>query len=83
MQIIIHWNLHRKDAIIQQRSLGKTGLTVSEIGLGAAQIGSIDLPDKQVEAVLNRALDLGITFIDTAAIALPGLDVYFLHGFDQ
>lgn len=50
------------------RPLGKTGLQVSEIGLGAAQIGSRDLSDKQAEAVLNQALDLGITFIDTAAM---------------
>ncbi len=50
------------------RPLGKTGLNVSEIGLGAAQIGSRDLSEKQVEAVLNHALDQGITFIDTAAM---------------
>ena len=50
------------------RTLGKTGLQVSEIGFGAAQIGNPALPDAQVEAVLNRALDLGITFLDTAAM---------------
>ena len=53
---------------MQQRPLGKTGLTVSEIGLGAAQIGNPELPGKQVETVLNQTLDLGITFIDTAAM---------------
>ena len=50
------------------RTLGKTGLQVSEIGFGAAQIGNSALPNAQVEAVLNRALDLGITFLDTAAM---------------
>lgn len=50
------------------RTLGKTGLQVSEIGFGAAQIGNPALPDAQVEAVLNRVLDLGITFLDTAAM---------------
>jgi aryl-alcohol dehydrogenase-like predicted oxidoreductase len=53
---------------MQHRQLGKTGLTVSEIGLGAAQIGHPGLPETQVETVLNQALDLGITFIDTAAM---------------
>ncbi|MCZ6634904.1 MAG: aldo/keto reductase [bacterium] len=53
---------------MQQRPLGRTGLTVSEIGFGAAQIGNPELPGKQVETVLNQALDLGITFIDTAAM---------------
>jgi aryl-alcohol dehydrogenase-like predicted oxidoreductase len=50
------------------RTLGKTGLKVSEIGFGAAQIGNPSLPDSQVESVLNNVLDLGITFIDTAAM---------------
>ena len=50
------------------RTLGKTGLQVSEIGFGAAQIGNPALPNAQVEAALNRALDLGITFLDTAAM---------------
>ncbi len=50
------------------RILGKTGLKVSEIGLGAAQIGSEKIPDSRAEAVLNGALDLGIGFIDTAAM---------------
>ena len=45
------------------RILGKTGLKVSEIGLGAAQIGSEKIPDSRAEAVLNGALDLGIGFI--------------------
>ena len=50
------------------RTLGKTGLKVSEIGFGAAQIGNPNLPDSQVESTLNSVLDLGITFIDTAAM---------------
>ena len=50
------------------RMLGKTGLQVSEIGFGAAQIGNPSLPESQVEAVLNTVLDLDIAFIDTAAM---------------
>ena len=50
------------------RPLGNTGLSVSEIGLGAAQIGNRRLPEAQAEAVLRTALDVGINFIDTAAM---------------
>jgi len=50
------------------RPLGDTGLEVSEIGLGAAQIGNRSLPDDQAEAVLRTALESGINFIDTAAM---------------
>lgn len=50
------------------RPLGETGLDVSEIGYGAAQIGSRDLSEDLAEAVLNEVLDAGINFIDTAAM---------------
>ncbi|MSS72161.1 MAG: aldo/keto reductase [Candidatus Latescibacteria bacterium] len=53
---------------MNHRILGKTGLKVSEIGLGAAQIGNAKIPEAQAERVLLRALDLGINFIDTAAM---------------
>ena len=53
---------------MRHRPLGKTGLQVSEIGLGAAQIGNRSLPDQTAEEVLNAALDAGINFIDTAAM---------------
>ena len=49
------------------RTLGKTGLSVSEVGLGAAQIGW-GVADVDAERLLKTALDVGITFIDTAAM---------------
>jgi aryl-alcohol dehydrogenase-like predicted oxidoreductase len=52
---------------MQYRKLGNTGLKVSEIGLGATQLGDVDIPLAQAEAVLVGALDSGINFIDTAA----------------
>ena len=52
---------------MQYRTLGTTGLKVSEIGLGATQLGNVDIPLAQAEAVLVGALDSGINFIDTAA----------------
>lgn len=51
------------------RNLGSTGLKVSEIGFGAWAIGGAgygDTDDKESKKALNRALDLGVDFIDTA-----------------
>jgi aryl-alcohol dehydrogenase-like predicted oxidoreductase len=54
---------------VKYRALGTTGIEVSEIGYGAwgiggAQWGGAD-DDESIEA-LNRAIDLGLNFIDTA-----------------
>jgi aryl-alcohol dehydrogenase-like predicted oxidoreductase len=51
------------------RLLGKTNLKVSEIGFGAWAIGGSWGPQSEADslAALHRALDLGVTFIDTAA----------------
>jgi aryl-alcohol dehydrogenase-like predicted oxidoreductase len=64
---------------MQKRHLGKEGLTVSALGLGcmgmagtggqAAMYGVVDI-DEAVKT-LHRALDLGITFFDTAEIYGP------------
>ena len=51
------------------RPLGKTGLTVSEIGYGAWGIGgSVWIGAQEDESVraLHRAIELGVNFIDTA-----------------
>lgn len=50
---------------MQYRSLGKTGLKVSELSLGAAR-GASTTPDAFV-ATVQAAMDSGINFIDTAA----------------
>lgn len=47
-------------------AFGATGLTVSALGFGAGQIGGLDLDEGAAGALLNAALDLGITFVDTA-----------------
>src|ERR1019366_8078570 len=51
------------------RRLGKTGLKVSEIGFGGWAIGGSWGPQSDADSVaaLNRALDRGVNFIDTAA----------------
>ncbi len=51
------------------RELGRTGISVSEIGYGAWGIGGtgwIGAQDDESKRALNRAIDLGLTFIDTA-----------------
>lgn len=54
---------------METRILGKTGLEVSRLGIGLAEIG-FELTLEEVNhaaTVLNTALDNGITFLDTAA----------------
>ena len=47
------------------RNLGQSGLRVSTIGLGCNNFGGrIDLD--ATRAVIHKAIDLGITFFDTA-----------------
>lgn len=48
------------------RPLGKTGLQVSALGLGAGGLGDETLPEAAAEELLGTALDHGITLIDTA-----------------
>jgi aryl-alcohol dehydrogenase-like predicted oxidoreductase len=51
------------------RTLGRTGLRVSEIGYGAWGIGAaqwIGANDDESVRALDRAIDLGVNFIDTA-----------------
>ena len=51
------------------RTLGKTGLKISEVGYGAwgiGQSGWIGADDDQSTKALHRAIELGVNFIDTA-----------------
>lgn len=53
---------------IEQRELGRSGLMVSAMGLGCMGMSEFygDRSDEESIATLNRSLDLGITFWDTA-----------------
>ena len=61
---------------MQYRTLGRTGLRVSEVGVGGAQFGIPDYMGKwdpftdeaqaTTTATIHRALDLGYTYFDTA-----------------
>src|SRR5687768_14546261 len=52
------------------RELGRTGWKVSTISFGAWAIGSAwgDVKDDDSLAALNRAVDLGVNFFDTADV---------------
>ncbi|MQA31462.1 MAG: aldo/keto reductase [Luteitalea sp.] len=54
---------------MKQRQLGASGLTVSAIGLGCMGMSQGYGPGDDDESIgtLHRALDLGVTFLDTAA----------------
>jgi aryl-alcohol dehydrogenase-like predicted oxidoreductase len=54
---------------MKYRSLGKTGIEVSEIGYGAWGIGGrqwLGAQDEESLRALRRAIELGLNFIDTA-----------------
>src|ERR1700679_72814 len=56
---------------MKQRQLGKTNLSISEIGYGAWGIGGtmwIGASDKESLVALHRAIELGVNFIDTALV---------------
>lgn len=57
------------------RTLGKTGFSVSEIGLGCWQLGGDfgEVSDTQSDAILGKAAALGVNFWDTADVYGGGL----------
>jgi len=50
------------------RELGRTGLRLTQLGLGGTSVGSMYLPldDREGEAVVERAWSLGVRYFDTA-----------------
>jgi aryl-alcohol dehydrogenase-like predicted oxidoreductase len=57
--------------LIHERRLGRTGLSVSEVGYGAWGIGGsmwLGAEDDESVRALHKAIDLGLNFIDTAAV---------------
>jgi aryl-alcohol dehydrogenase-like predicted oxidoreductase len=62
--------------MMQYRTLGRTGLLVSEVGMGGAQFGLTnymgrwdafsEAAERDTRATIHRALDLGYNYFDTA-----------------
>jgi aryl-alcohol dehydrogenase-like predicted oxidoreductase len=56
---------------MKQRIFGRTSRLVSEVGFGSWGIGGgqwTEIPDREALDALTTALDLGVTFIDTADV---------------
>ena len=51
---------------MKYRQLGNAGVRVSEIGLGSYLTIGMSIDEDTGKATFNKALDLGINFIDTA-----------------
>ncbi|MDP4089193.1 MAG: aldo/keto reductase, partial [Bacillota bacterium] len=63
------------------RTLGKTGFRVSEISIGTWQLGGgwkNDFDEKVAVDILNKAIDSGINFIDTADVYNGGLSEKYI-----
>jgi hypothetical protein len=57
----------RKGTTMEKRAFGKTGLDVTPLGYGGAEIGIEDVSADDAQRVLETVLDEGINLIDTAA----------------
>lgn len=51
---------------MEKRKYGNTDMTVSVLGFGGAEIGFMGASQKDVNTLLNSALDAGLNIIDTA-----------------
>jgi len=52
--------------VLERRRLGRTGLEVTVLGFGCIMFP--DISPQQAAAALDRAIDLGVNFIDTARV---------------
>jgi len=55
---------------MEMRSFGQTGMRVSAVGFGAAEIGPVDSDIRTVDTLIGVAQDCGINVVDTAAMYL-------------
>src|SRR5688572_2522806 len=58
---------------MQYRRLGKAGVKVSAVGLGSWITFGKQVDARQADALVGKALDLGIQFIDTADVYAGGV----------
>lgn len=54
------------DGALPLRTLGRSGLRVSALGLGAAQLGRDDVSERDAERIVATALERGVNLFDTA-----------------
>ncbi|MBB5851880.1 aryl-alcohol dehydrogenase-like predicted oxidoreductase [Amycolatopsis umgeniensis] len=62
-----------EDTVMQYRTLGRTGVQVSTLALGAMNFGAIGRTDQdEATAIVDAALEGGINFVDTADMYSAG-----------
>jgi aryl-alcohol dehydrogenase-like predicted oxidoreductase len=71
------------DPVMQHRTLGRTGRSVSVVGLGTWQLGADwgDVSEADARAVLEAAAEEGVTFFDTADVYGDGRSETIIGGF--
>lgn len=57
---------------MEYRQLGHSGTRVSVVGLGANRFGAPDVPQAEVDRIVDAALEHGVNFIDTANVYNDG-----------
>lgn len=57
---------------MEYRQMGKAGVRVSVVGLGANRFGSKEVPQAEVDKIIDAAIESGINFIDTANVYNDG-----------
>jgi aryl-alcohol dehydrogenase-like predicted oxidoreductase len=57
---------------MEYRQMGNSGVRVSVIGLGANRFGSPEVPQTEVNRIIDAALEAGVNFIDTANVYNDG-----------
>jgi len=72
--------MSRLEVDMEYRELGRTGWKISAISFGTWAIGGAwgQVDDKESMAALNRALDLGVNFFDTADVYGDGRSEHLL-----
>ena len=57
---------------MEYRQLGNSGVRVSVVGLGTNRFGSADVPQAEVNKIIDAALDAGVNFLDSANVYNEG-----------
>jgi aryl-alcohol dehydrogenase-like predicted oxidoreductase len=57
---------------MEYRQLGNAGVRVSVVGLGTNRFGSPEMPQAEVNRVIDAALDAGVNFLDSANVYNDG-----------
>ena len=60
---------------MEYRTLGKTGIEVSRLGMGGLFVSKHGGPFEQAKLAVNRALELGVNYLDTAPSYLNSEEV--------